>query len=337
MSRMSAPVFTTAVLPDGETLRRSLHATPDADVDRALFPIPQGESMMHQPRPISLLAVLAAATLVLGAALPARAASFLWRVEDQGRKVYLAGSMHFATKDMYPLDPAFEKAFQESRGLVVEVDVASEPQKMARLLLELAVWPEGKSLRSELSDAAKDAFERAGLDWTRYDRFRPWYALLSMQAQALVKAGFRPEMGIDMHFLGRAHEQDMPVYELESLEEQFRLLAGLEEMGQDEYLRFSLLQQRTMEKQAHRMAKLWTQGDTGKMEQLLFGSPLFNAVFRPINEKLFFDRNQRMAAQVLEYLHRDEPVLIIVGAGHLLGPQGMLELLREHGCSLTQM
>lgn len=284
-----------------------------------------------------LAAGLAACSLVLGAAFPAQAASFLWRVERGGQTAYLVGSMHFADQGMYPLAPAFDQAFENSDVLAVEADVSVNPQALARLLLDLASYPPGMSLSQELSDEAKAAFQREGLDWTRYDRFRPWYALMAMQSQRLVQLGFRPELGIDVHFLELAHARGMPVRELEGVEWQCRMFAELEDLNKDAYLRFSLLEMNSMEKFAPRMAEVWRQGDAPGMTQMLFGSPLFNAVFKPLNEKLYFQRNTAMAEKISGYLDSGEVHFVIVGAGHLVGSQGLLELLRKQGCALQQL
>ncbi|WP_022662163.1 TraB/GumN family protein [Paucidesulfovibrio longus] len=287
--------------------------------------------------PALAAAALACCSLTLGPAAPAKAASFLWRVERNGRIAYLAGSMHFADESMYPLAPAFDEAFGKSAILAVEADVTRITPEQGRMMRELAACPPGKTLGDELSDEAKAAFERAGQDWTRYEGFRPWYALTAMQSEQMVRLGFRSELGIDMHFLERAHERGMPVRELEGVEEQFRMLAGLEEMNQDAYLRFSLLQMRTMDKLARRLAEAWKRGDVPELEQILFGSPLFNAVFRPLNEKLYFERNRNMASKILDYLESGEIHFVIVGAGHVVGDQGLLQLLRDRGCALAQL
>ncbi|MGE4291382.1 MAG: TraB/GumN family protein [Desulfovibrio sp.] len=283
-----------------------------------------------------LLAALAAA-LLFGTTLPAQAAGFLWRVERHGGTAYLLGSMHFADASFYPLDPALERAFEKSAALVVEADITQDPAGMIRLLRELAQYPAGQNLGQALSDEAKAAFQRAGQDWTRFDRFRPWYALTAMESEQMVHLGFRPELGIDLHFLKRAHERGMPVRELEGVEEQFRMLADLEELNQDAFVRFSLLQLRTLDTQARRMAEIWKQGDAPALEQLLFGSPLFNAIFKPLNEKLYFQRNRSMTQKILGYLNSGKVHFIVVGAGHVIGSQGLLELLRNQGCTLVQM
>lgn len=288
------------------------------------------------PRRGSLLAVLAAG-LLLGAVSPAQASGFLWRVQHQGNTLYLAGSIHLAKQGMYPLPQAFEQAFASSDTLVVEADVMARPREQARLLYELAAMPKGQTLSMVLSDETKQAFEDAGLDWERYNAVRPWYALMSMQVQQLIRLGFQPEWGIDLHFLQRAHEQGMRVLELEGAETQFRLLASLEEMDQEGFLRFSILQMKTMDELAEKLVSLWTSGDVRGMEKALFGSLLFNAVFRPINERLFFERNERMAEKIMGYLKEGVPAFVIVGAGHMVGNEGLLQRLQEQGCSLTQL
>lgn len=277
------------------------------------------------------------AMLMLGSALPARAACFLWRVERGDATAYLAGSLHFADEKTYPLDPAFELAFEHSDVLDVEADVRTGADELPGLLRDLAACPPGGSLGDMLSPESREAFRREGLEASLATPYRPWYVLMALEAERLTRQGFRQDLGIDVHFLDLAHARNMPVRELEGVAAQLRLLAEMEEMDQDAYVRFSLLELRHLDKLIPRMARAWKNGDVADLEQIFFGSPLFNALFKSLNEKLYFRRNRNMAAQILDRLDSGKVHFVVVGAGHVIGRDGLLQLLRARGCALTQL
>src|SRR5262245_34063125 len=72
-----------------------------------------------------LCAVLPVACLIaVGSAAQTRGQSFLWKVQSGSNVMYLAGSVHALTADAYPLNPAYQRAFDASGALVEEIDLA---------------------------------------------------------------------------------------------------------------------------------------------------------------------------------------------------------------------
>jgi len=56
----------------------------------------------------------------------------------------------------------------------------------------------------------------------------------------------------------------------------------------------------------------------------------------PIYEKLFFSRNRNMADQIERLLKEKKRPFVVIGAGHLLGKDGVVEILRRKGYRVEQ-
>src|SRR5688572_17338730 len=69
---------------------------------------------------------------------------FLWKATSKTNTVYLLGSIHVATEDMYPLPDEILKAFAASKALAVEVDLTKvDPAAMQTVMMEKGVYPPG--------------------------------------------------------------------------------------------------------------------------------------------------------------------------------------------------
>ncbi|MEF2144353.1 MAG: TraB/GumN family protein [Desulfovibrionaceae bacterium] len=275
--------------------------------------------------------------LLLFVALPAQAKSFLWQVEKGGNTCYLAGSVHFADEGFYPLAPAFEQAFASSQALVVEADVTSNLEGTLKAMARYATNEPGVTLEQLLSDKTKAALDKDKIPWKQFLLFRPWYMVMSLQGQKAIQMGMRPDLGVDVHFIGLAKERGLPVKELESVEQQFQLLSDMERLDVDTYVRLSVLELHQMERSITKLREIWLSGDARGLNQLLFGRLVMNVIFKPWHERLYYQRNERMAEKILGYLETGQTHFIIAGAGHVVGERGLVRLLADQGCTLTQL
>src|SRR5580765_1695851 len=91
-------------------------------------------------------AVAIALVLASGAAAQTRGRTFLWKVQSGGSVMYLAGSVHALTADAYPLNPAYQRAFDASGALVEEIDLAeADPFSSGPALLAKGMYQNGQT------------------------------------------------------------------------------------------------------------------------------------------------------------------------------------------------
>ena len=136
-----------------------------------------------------------------------------------------------------------------------------------------------------------------------------------------------------------ARKGNKPIVELESADEQLSLLNDLPDKAGAEFLASTLDSAAETKKLIDRMVKAWKTGDAAGLEKLLITDPLRERPgLKSAYAKLFDERNVKMAAKIEGYLKKSEqPHFLVVGAGHLIGRNGILKLLQKKGYKVEQV
>lgn len=290
---------------------------------------------------LPLLAVLIAgsATGSLPAPLAAQAGGgehLLWRVQHQGNTVYLAGSIHALTADAYPLGAAFDEAFADADRLVFEVDMDSLTAR-APEMLTLGMYTDGRTLRDALAPETWQMLEAAlpgyGMPPQVVSALEPWLVAMMLTQIEFQKAGMSPEYGVDMYFHKRAAQAGKPVAGLETVDFQMGLFDELSEEQQETFLRMTLAQLDSTPQMISGMRSAWLAGDAAEMARITDTMREYPA----FHHKLLTARNEAWLPQIERLIKGDEDVLVVVGAGHLVGAEGVVAMLRERGYQVEQM
>jgi uncharacterized protein YbaP (TraB family) len=269
---------------------------------------------------------------------------FMWRAVSPTATVFLLGTMHFGRPDLYPLDRAITRAFDRSAVLVVEADVS--PARMAELIFKvrgLMTYPPGRDLKSDVSAKTfkllKAYCRKAGLPLASYLRFKPWALALVLPALAMKKLGYSETQGLDVHLLTRARAAGKQVAALESTLGQLKMLANMTRSQQEAVLAQALGETRNVQKFFHLIIAAWQKGNAAAIERLTLKAdkevqdPLVSQVYRWVIDR----RNRTMAAAAAKYLSQHRTVFMAVGAMHLVGPRGVVSLLRKQGFKVVQV
>jgi uncharacterized protein len=284
---------------------------------------------------IAALLVLAAASLRVHAEASHHT---FWEVKGRNNTVYLLGSVHMLKPSDGTLAPEMLHAYERSKALVMELDL-NEAGSDALLgsSLELAMLPEGQSLKEVLgTDLYADLLGHAkslGLEPEIMDRFQPWFAALVLEQTALGQSGFEAGAGIDEQFAQRAQADGKPIIALETVDEQLGFFAHLTVEQQRQYLRATLKDLDNEASDAGTMVDAWQRGDSAELERLLRKESANNPeLFRTLT----VDRNHTWLPKIVAMLREDRDYLVIVGALHLVGPDGLVALLRSQGFQVEQ-
>ncbi len=266
--------------------------------------------------------------------------SFLWKVQSKTNTVYVLGSLHYCKKEIYPLGEKIEKAFAESEILVVEADVNDIKKIDIQKLIERAFYPGNDLLEKHVSP---EIYERVvketgglGVPVELLNKQKPWFLAMTLVALESLKLGFDPTLGIDKHFLSKAQGRKK-ILELESLDYQINLLSEFSDKDQELFLLYTLKDLKIIEQELGRLIQAWTSGDTKAMESILTRSVSEDRRLSFILEKLIYERNRKMASKIEEFSRTGETYFVIVGAGHLVGDQGIIEILKGKGYLVEQL
>ena len=254
--------------------------------------------------------------------------------------VYLLGSIHVAKSTLYPLRPAIETAFAQSDTLVLEVYLTTLGQMAAGARLAAAgMYPAGDSLDRHLSPQLlkrlEGALSAAGNPLPTYRRMRPWFVALTLTLLELQRLGYAPEHGIDRYFQDRATGSKQ-ILGLETVEDQISLFAGLSDRVQTLLLEETLVEMKDLDPMMQEAFRAWHDGDGAALDRALLES-MHRPEYRPLYQRMFLDRNAKMARGIDGYLKTSGTYFVVVGSGHLIGERGVVALLRAKHYQVTQL
>lgn len=263
---------------------------------------------------------------------------FLWSVGSKKNTVYLLGTVHVVKPDMYPLDKRIEKAYKNSGCIVFEADMreAALPATMKKMIVE-GTYHDGTTLKQHISgqtyEIVREKVVSAGLGMDRFDPLKPWLCAVTLSSMELKKMGFDPALSMDARFFTRALEDKKELMFLESSGHQIDLISGALEDSPDDLLRQTIAELGVIGKMSEDIAGAWRDGDAAGMESIV-GISLKD--YPRIRNILFVQRNTKWTAKIEKLIGRDKDVLVIMGAGHLVGDRGVLAQLRDRGYPVVQ-
>jgi uncharacterized protein YbaP (TraB family) len=288
--------------------------------------------------------ILAAALLSLlslsAAAAPADTGMhFLWRVSKGSTVIYIAGSIHVLRKSDYPLPDIMETTFRSSAGLVEEIDLTRfDPESAQLQMMKLGSYPQGHSLATELPpDVYRRVAELAKeqkADMAMLEPMKPWLASIVLLDNQLVHKGFDPTTGVDIHFADEAEAGHKPVIGLESASFQLGMLAKLPDKAQEAMLLQSLSDASNTDQEMETLMDAWHRGDTAvlaKEQQEEFGP------YPDIYQAILVQRNKSWIPQLEKLAGSGKQYFVVVGALHLVGPDGVLASLEKDGYKIEQL
>jgi uncharacterized protein YbaP (TraB family) len=278
--------------------------------------------------------------LALSAArsLGAQERTLLWKVSEGDKSIFLLGSIHYLRKENYPLNQAILDAFDASDRLVLEIDLQNTPAGAAqRLTLEKAVYRDGSNLAQNVSQetyqlASKRAAE-LGIDMQVVQPMKPWFVAITMLAVKLQRMGLDPKLGVDHHLAERAKRDGKPTSGLETLEFQLGIFDQLSKREQELMLRETAGELERIDKNVKDIVESWLKGDGERLAALLLAGM---RQYPELQQKLVIERNRRWLDQIAKLVEQGNNAMVVVGAAHLVGQEGIVDMLKARGFSVEQ-
>lgn len=266
-----------------------------------------------------------------------------WVVEDEDTKVYMLGSIHVGTPDLYPMHKKLTKAFDESDGLFVEANLL-DPTGMD-YYIEKAMFNDGRTIKDVVSEETYAKLQKVAaqleMPIEELEMQKPW--LLSNNFSSMMMDGAfgltAEEMamhGVDMQFLLSAYLQQKPIYELEGINAQVDMFEALSPEAQEDSLVAALDGILEPTEQSEEDVQLmadwftnWVKGDVEKFAESLTEMEGDTSEF---NQMLFGKRDAEMAAKLVDVLEEQKGTFfVVVGAGHFLVDKNIRYHLEESG------
>ena len=276
------------------------------------------------------------------AAAPAAAANYLWEVSSLTNKVYLFGTVHAGKSAWNPLPHVVEDAFADSRVLAVEADITDE-SAMTKSAAVMMYKPPA-SLKTHIPAVEYARFRRLlaryGFPEEQVMQMKPFMAVSLLVFSEWARIGYSPGFGVDAYLITKAKAEMKPVVEIEGIDTQIRLMDSLTEKETQQLFKGTLdaLESGLTDEQVTGMVAAWQGGDPDAILKVArkYNDRIPGAA--EFEEKFIWARHDSMAEKIEGYLNRSkERHFIAVGALHLAGPRGLIEVLRKRGYIVRQL
>ena len=319
------------------------------------MPVPTAPPSARPPsacaalRLAALAATLAAATLAAGASAGAAHAQepaarpLLWRVADADSRVYLLGSVHALPAGTDVLPGAAADAYADAEVVAFEVDLSTAQAALAGVVAT-ATATDGVDLSKRLgpADAARlgARLARGGLVLADVEAFEPWFVALLLAGVPDGGVRYDAAAGVDVQLHARAGTDGRERVALETAADQLDALGGLPLKDQLAFLRDALADDTDDGGGFAAIIAAWQAGDADALARLLADGASASPILR---QRVFTDRNARWTPQIEALLARadaagrPQDALVVVGAGHLVGPDSVVEMLRARGLDVARV
>lgn len=263
----------------------------------------------------------------------------LWQVEGQNNKVFLLGSVHMLSEQQYPLPTVFDSVYAQSAALYFEtnIDSAMSPQA-AGLLMKQGLLNGRQTLKDLLADSVfqkvKKILDHFGQPVELYLKMKPWLLSLMLNQLNMRALNLNPRLGLEMYFSQKVKQDQKPTHGLESFKQQIAFLSRLSEINPNTLVLETIREIETNNKTFEELLTAWQTGDAQALDSLI------NAglkEFPQVGEFLLVKRNLNWLQKIEPLLKSKQNYLIVVGAGHLVGDQGLVQLLRQKGYRVQQL
>jgi uncharacterized protein len=256
---------------------------------------------------------------------------------DAAGSLLLLGSVHALRAEDQPLPAAVLAAYRQADRLVMELHPDElRPEASLAALTRVGILSPGHSARDVLDDQEWEAGERlaaaAGVELAAVAALEPWFAAITVYAGALAAAGYQPELGVDAQVAAWAARDAKPVVGLESLDEQLLLFKGLEAELQRTMLIRTLDEVADVASDTRALVKRWRERDIDALEEYLEED--FRD-FEALRELIVTRRNLAWHDEIQAMFAVPGTTLVVVGALHLVGPEGLPALLEAAGFSVV--
>ena len=286
-------------------------------------------------RAFAALSILLIVSVARGDNEPA----MVWVAEGDTNRVYLMGSIHVLREQDHPLPDIVEAVYEEAERLVMEIDMDDiDPFSALQFLMQNGVLQGDDTLKevmgAEMYAQAEASAAEIDIPIELLEKSEPWLAAMTVQEMIMMRVGFKAEFGIEMYLMAKATADGKPITGLETVEQQLGFLDGLSPDTQSRWLLQSILEGRRMEILIDEMVAAWRSGDVQFLEKELL---LEMDTHPELHDAILVDRNKSWINPIIDLLDERDDYLVIVGAAHLVGEDGVPDLLSKQGVRIKQL
>lgn len=261
----------------------------------------------------------------------------IWVVSDADSEITLYPTLHILPKEVQWKSEELTRRLSEAEEVWFEIIPGSESDPaLQQTIMRLGMAP-GSSLSKGLSPdevtKLRAAIAPLGMPYEAIDQMRPWMASTVISVGALVANGFDPDSGVEKHLA--VMTSGKKIRALETAEDQMRMLASLPEDTQIQMLKDTLADLDESIVMLREVASDWAVGDVEDLEGNLIKE--MKTEMPSAYDVLFTKRNENWVDQIEIEMKGSGTDFIAVGAGHLVGDEGVPALLKANGYTVKRL
>ncbi len=276
-----------------------------------------------------------------GAAPSGNAKSFLWEVKSKTNVIYLFGTIHVGKRAFYPLQPQVEAALKQSQALVVEADITGSDglADIDTIINYKAPDSLDKHIPMPLFGRLKVQLTRLNIPLEAVKPMKPFLIGGFLSIAEFSKLGYDMNLGVDGYLIAKAKDERKPVLELESQLGQLKMLNDMSPTLQEAFLdnAISVMESGKSPDQVTGMVNAWQTGDVKLMQDVTVAVNKGLRMSDQLDEVLLYSRHAAMLKKIEDYLAGRSPHFVAVGSLHLVGPRGLVEMLKARGFEVKQL
>ena len=263
----------------------------------------------------------------------------IWSVSNGKNTIYLGGTIHILKPTDYPLPQEYETAYKKVGWLVFETDInAIESPEFIQQFAQQMMLPKNDHLQKHLSPEVyqrlvKEAVKR---QWPmeHFNRMRPQMVALTISIEAIQQLGYTAQ-GVDSHFNNKAKRDSKITSHLESAQQQLKILTNMASENEDELLIQTLDDLPDIKNLMQKLADAWRTGN--RLALIEHGLLDMDKEFPEMYQDMIKQRNDNWMPIVENLIKHPEEKMVLVGALHLIGKDGLLQRLEKKGYTIKQL
>jgi len=262
-----------------------------------------------------------------------------WKASKGEKTFYLLGTIHIGSDELYPLPESIHDALDMAQALFVEVDIRSlDKDAVAKKISELSDMSEQslfELLDSETWFSLDNVLDKYQLQLVKMDHMQPWYFMYLLSGLPASRGAFDPELGVDLYLMDLADRKHVPVVSLETLEYQLKMFADWSLDDQVTLLEEALKSNDESMESLTQLHDAWRDGDEAALLEQEMSPSEAGGIMTQFWERIVDERNHSMFTYLLDDTAEFKTAFIAVGAMHMIGDEGLVQLLENEGYTIT--
>lgn len=262
----------------------------------------------------------------------------LWKISGHGNELYLGGTIHVLKKEDYPLPAEYEKAFVLADKVVIEANIEqAKTLEFGNKITRFLSYPPGQSLKTSIKketyNKLKQYLAERNIPIASFDTFKPQMIVISITALELKNMGMT-DVGVDEYFHSKAKNAGKATGYFETIDEQIEFLRTMGQGNEDSMLLSTIQDMAKIKSVMNTLKTAWVKGDVKTLVDIGLTEMIREhpATYR----SLLVNRNNNWMPRITEMLKDKKVELVLVGALHLVGKEGLLQQLRNKGYTVQK-